>query len=98
MSAKTLRSGALSVTVQLDGKILRSVKLPRAIPDDLDAAALAGLIAQLREYDIDLTEAPPFQRRAWEKLRRIESLDDLETDPAGVREPRVLEEVQQHLA
>lgn len=72
MSAQTLRSGALTAAIELDGKTLRSVKLPRAIPDDLDSAALAGLIEQLREYEIDLSDAPPFQRRAWEELRRIQ--------------------------
>jgi O-6-methylguanine DNA methyltransferase len=71
MRQETLRFGALGVVIEVEGRILRSVKLPPSVPEELDAAALAKMLQKLAEYEIDLSKASPFNRRAWESLRTI---------------------------
>jgi O-6-methylguanine DNA methyltransferase len=68
---RKLRAGALVAEVELDGNALQSVKLPKRIPDGIEAADLAEMIRQLAEFDIDLSDAPPFTGRAWKRMMRI---------------------------
>lgn len=68
---QTLRAGTLAVEVTLGPSGLQSVTLPAEVPDGLDAAMLASLVAQLAEFPLDLDEAPPFTRSVWKRMQRI---------------------------
>jgi O-6-methylguanine DNA methyltransferase len=71
MTQRTLAVGPLSATVTLDNGKLHSVALPEKVPADLDAQVLASLIAKLAEFPLDLSDAPPFTGKVWERLMRI---------------------------
>ena len=73
MTVRTLKVGPLTATVTLDGGKLHSVTLPETVPDDLDAHALALLTAELAEFPLDLSDAPPFVGKVWKCLMRIPS-------------------------
>ena len=68
---REVRAGALAVMIELDADgRLRSVKLPRKIPADLDAGDLSGVIGELEKCEL-AQDAPPFLAKAWEVMRRI---------------------------
>lgn len=71
MTSRTLKVGPLSATVTLDDGKLHTVTLPETIPTDLDAQALALLTAELAEFPLDLSDAPPFTGKVWKRLMRI---------------------------
>ncbi|HEX8295377.1 MAG TPA: MGMT family protein [Chthoniobacteraceae bacterium] len=72
-TSHTLKAGVLTAEITLHEGRLRSVTLPVEAPEDLDAAALAELSAQLAEFPIDFSDSPPFIRKVWQEMRQIPS-------------------------
>ena len=71
MTKHTVTAGAVKAELELDGNRLVSVTLPKDVPDDFDAPALSTLLTELAKYSIDLSGAPAFRRRVWERMREI---------------------------
>jgi O-6-methylguanine DNA methyltransferase len=72
LQRRDVTSGPLTVVAEIDEcDRLHSVRLPARIPDGLDATHLASVVRQLNRHELAVTDPPPFQRKVWEKLRRI---------------------------
>jgi O-6-methylguanine DNA methyltransferase len=66
-----VRAGPLLLTVELDkdGR-LRGIKLPKRVPEGLDAAALTQAIQELGRYRLVFAGTPFFQK-VWKRMHAI---------------------------
>jgi O-6-methylguanine DNA methyltransferase len=71
MSHRVLRIGPLQLDLELnrDGGLC-GVTLPKAVPQDLDAASLAAVLVELGKLPLAM-EGPPFRRKVWEHMLAI---------------------------
>ena len=70
-TTQSLRAGSLVAEITLADGRLRSVTLPGQVPANLDPAALSDLSAQLADFPIDFSDAPPFIGKVWRAMMQI---------------------------
>ena len=61
----------MRIEVRIDGAYLRTVDFSKTIPDDLTAAHLRAMLAQLGEFELSFDDAPPFHLKVWQRLQKI---------------------------
>ncbi|RYD77843.1 MAG: MGMT family protein [Verrucomicrobiaceae bacterium] len=71
MRAQTLSAGGIDVRLLFQGERLHSVQLPELPPASFDAVALLSVLGELERHILDMDNASPFCRLAWESMRRI---------------------------
>lgn len=70
--AQTIADGPLKVAIKLDetGR-LRSVSLPKRIPEGLSADNLSAVIGRLEKFPLSIPSRAPFHQKAWHRMRQI---------------------------
>jgi O-6-methylguanine DNA methyltransferase len=71
IATRTLRSGALEVTLSFKDERLTAIDLPAEVPEDLTLADLEEINTQLADYECALDHGGAFIRKVWERMRSI---------------------------